>query len=670
MPLQATSGAASYDGFGGGPAAVPNYIEECFATHLYTGNDSTQTITNGIDLSTKGGLVWIKVRDYPDSHRLFDTSRGVGNYIVSNSTSAQLNNSASVTAFNSNGFSLGSFSGTNGTSFGSAYASWTFREQPKFFDVVTYTGNNQVRRISHSLGSTPGCIIVKDYSAGDYNWMVYHRSLGINKSLNLNTTDAEYSNTGIWGTSDPTSTDFGLGSGFINNVSGRTYVAYLFAHDAGGFGLTGTDNVISCGSYVGTSANFVDVNLGYEPQWFMVKRASDTSPWFIIDNMRDMSHSGTSNLQANASNAEQATVPQVIPSATGISLGYSGGGSGYNVNGVTYIYIAIRRGPMKTPTTGTSVYENVAYTGNATANRQIGSSVLMDAMLLNNRDATAQSWSTYGQMFFDRLRGDNVLLATASTSAESTGWQTYFDSDMNAGWDTSTTTSQDYLNKSGATFVSHIFRRAPGFFDVVCYTGTGSSATSYSHNLGVAPELIINKVRSASGSNWIATFNFTSTNYVLAALNLTIAGGTFLYTDGASIEARPTSTAMRFTGGVPAVNDSGQTYVAYLFASCPGVSKVFSFTGNGSSQTINCGFTGGARFVMIKRTDSTGDWYVWDSARGIVSGNDPRLSLNTTAAEVTTDDSVDTDSTGFVVNQLSATNVNVNGATYIGLAIA
>jgi hypothetical protein len=241
---------------------------------------------------------------------------------------------------------------------------------------------------------------------------------------------------------------------------------------------------------------------------------------------------------------------------------------------------------------------------------------------------------------------------------------------MNAGWDTSTTTSQDYLNKSGATFVSHIFRRAPGFFDVVCYTGTGSSATSYSHNLGVAPELIINKVRSASGSNWIATFNFTSTNYVLAALNLTIAGGTFLYTDGASIEARPTSTAMRFTGGVPAVNDSGQTYVAYLFASCPGVSKVFSFTGNGSSQTINCGFTGGARFVMIKRTDSTGDWYVWDSARGIVSGNDPRLSLNTTAAEVTTDDSVDTDSTGFVVNQLSATNVNVNGATYIGLAIA
>jgi hypothetical protein len=115
---------------------------------------------------------------------------------------------------------------------------------------------------------------------------------------------------------------------------------------------------------------------------------------------------------------------------------------------------------------------------------------------------------------------------------------------------------------------------------------------------------------------------------------------------------------------------AGRTYVAYLFASCPGVSKVGSYTGNGSSQTINCGFTGGARFVMIKRTDSTGDWYVWDTARGIVSGNDPHLSLNTTASEVTTDDTIDTDSTGFVVNQVSATNVNVSSATYIYLAIA
>jgi hypothetical protein len=117
-------------------------------------------------------------------------------------------------------------------------------------------------------------------------------------------------------------------------------------------------------------------------------------------------------------------------------------------------------------------------------------------------------------------------------------------------------------------------------------------------------------------------------------------------------------------------NSGGTTNIAYLFASLPGISKVGSYTGNGSSQTINCGFTSGARFILIKRTDSTGDWYVWDTARGIVTGNDPHLSLNTTAAEVTSNDTIDPDSTGFIVNQVAATNVNVNTATYIFFAIA
>ncbi len=131
----------------------------------------------------------------------------------------------------------------------------------------------------------------------------------------------------------------------------------------------------------------------------------------------------------------------------------------------------------------------------------------------------------------------------------------------------------------------------------------------------------------------------------------------------------PTSTVFSVAGD-SAVNGSGDTFIAYLFATLPGVSKVGSYTGNGSSQTINCGFTGGARFVLIKRTDSTGDWYVWDTARGIVSGNDPHLSLNTTAAEVTSDDTIDPDSSGFIVNQVSATNVNVSSASYIFLAVS
>jgi hypothetical protein len=110
--------------------------------------------------------------------------------------------------------------------------------------------------------------------------------------------------------------------------------------------------------------------------------------------------------------------------------------------------------------------------------------------------------------------------------------------------------------------------------------------------------------------------------------------------------------------------------VGYLFASCPGVSKVGSYTGTGTTQTINCGFTGGARFVLIKRTNSTGDWYVWDSARGIIPANDPYLLLNSTAAEVTGTDYIDTTSVGFEITSTAPAAINANGGTFIFLAIA
>ena len=191
-----------------------------------------------------------------------------------------------------------------------------------------------------------------------------------------------------------------------------------------------------------------------------------------------------------------------------------------------------------------------------------------------------------------------------------------------------------------------------------------------SHNLGVAPELIIVKARNvgtATFGDWVVQSSYLTDGFAFPAghvirLNKTNASAQ----DGYIYNVSSSS----FTVGGSVTSGSGTTYVAYLFASCPGVSKVGSYTGNGSSQNIDCGFTNGARFVLIKRTDATGDWYVWDTARGIVSGNDPHLSLNTAVAEVTTNDTIDPLSSGFTVNQVAATNVNVNAATYIYLAIA
>jgi hypothetical protein len=262
----------------------------------------------------------------------------------------------------------------------------------------------------------------------------------------------------------------------------------------------------------------------------------------------------------------------------------------------------------------------------------------------------------------DRLRGFAAtntnsarVLKTNSTAAEATEFPIAA-AIQNTSW-------IDGAAISGVQSITYNLRRAPGFFDVVCYTGNGSTQ-NVTHNLGVVPELMIIKERNGS-TDW-RVYIGSQGNQWTSYLNLTYQGDS-----GTSTWNSTTPTASVFSLGVGnSTNGAGDTYVNYLFASCPGVSKVGSYTGNGSSQTINCGFTGGSRFVLIKRTNASGDWVVFDSARGIVAGNDPALYLNSSAAEVTTIDAVDTDNSGFIVNQDATLNLNVNAATYIFLAIA
>lgn len=670
MPLQQTLGNVTADAYGGGAAVEPVYIEQIFSTYLYTGNGSTQTINNGIDLLGKGGLVWVKNRT-GYSHCLIDTARGRGSILYTNLTWAagSTGSTNDVTAFNSDGFSLGTNNQANVNSSTEPYASWTFRKQPKFFDVVTYTGNGATtRNISHNLGSTPGFILVKCTSTTG-SWAGYHRSLGATYVVLLNSTSAAIAGTPIWDSTEPTSTQFTVNDNSFVNTNGTTYVAYLFAHNAGGFGLTGTDNVISCGSYTGNGlADGPTITLGYEPQYLLVKNASSTGNWIITDNMRGFTNGSVDpDLSANTSSAENAYLggsAWVSPTATGFKLEDNGI---TNNSGQTYIYIAIRR-PMKVPTSGTSVFSPVSRDGTSAMASITTPNFPPDLVMIKN-----QTGVIAGRVR-TKLTGPNARLVTSSTDPEVSDSDQFKSFDQ-LGYTFGANSASDFgtQNYSGYTYVNWAFKRAPGFFDVVCYTGTGS-ATTFNHNLGVAPQLVIVKWRSgATGEDWptMCTAASSSPDKRLLYLDLTAAGGGLngMFADSSGTPVLPTSTQV-YIGTNSAVNGSTATYVAYLFATCPGVSKVGSYTGNGSSQTINCGFTGGARFVLIKRTDSTGDWYVWDSARGIVASNDPHLSLNTTAAEVTTDDSVDVDSSGFIVNQVSATNINVSSATYIFLSVA
>jgi hypothetical protein len=648
MPLIETKGAASAQGFGEfAKTGEAVYIESCFSTWLYTGNGSTQTITNGIDLSTKGGLVWLKDRTSALAHQLFDTARGATKALASNSTGTEDVQSTSLTSFNTTGFSLDSYFRTNGS--GDNFASWTFRKQPKFFDVVTYTGNGGVQNISHSLGSVPGCIIVKSTSSA-FDWAVYHRSLGATKGVYLNTTQAEQTNNTLWNDTAPTSTQFTVGNSSgpssSTNANGVTYVAYLFAHDAGGFGLTGTDNVISCGSVTADGSGNATVNLGYEPQWILIKSSSEVNGWALVDTMRGLPADGLDKYLLANSSAAEASGGIVNINATGFYANATLSAS------ATYIYIAIRRGPMKTPTTGTSVFNPVARTGTGTNPTVVTTGNNLDLLMSFPRTASP---AAYGMLFWDKLRGVTQMLQSASTSAEiATNSTRTLQGWTNTGYQAGADFIEGYLNYSGSTYVNYPITRAPGFFDVVCISG-GSGVQTINHNLGVAPEICIFKRRNGT-STWPV-----QTPSLYLQLNTTAAnlGTPFITNFGAT---SLTADAGSFS--------SGETWVGYLFASCPGVSKVGSYTGTGALQTVNCGFTGGARFVLIKRTDSTGDWYVWDSARGIVSGNDPYLLLNSTAAEVTNTDYVDTYSAGFEISSTAPAAINANGGTFVFLAVA
>lgn len=649
MPVIKTKGAASSQGFGEfAKSGAATYIEDVFSTYLYTGTGAAQTITNNIDLSTKGGMVWQKSRSAAGQNFIFDTARGALQYLASNSTNASANYNESLTAFNANGFNLG----FNLSNSGETDVTWTFRKQAKFFDIVTWTGSGTPgRTISHSLGSVPGCIMVKCTST-TYSWFVYHKDAsagGATTALALNSTAAA-TNEGNAGIQNLTSTTFQLGGSGAYSTRlddpSATYVAYIYASNAGGFGLTGTDNVITCGTFTTDGSGNATINLGYEPQWILVKVSSAAAyNWLLLDTMRGMPIGSSSRLlQPNLSDAETTSNGWTL-TATGFTLTAS-------ISSQTFIYIAIRRGPMKVPTTGTSVFGTNARTGTG-ANATVTGGQTDDAVLVKNRGSAVAS------LFSSRLTGTGYLV-TSTTAAEVAAGVTILQANP---WDVmdgvKVGTTSTITNASSNTYINYLFKRAPSFMDVVCYTGNGASSQVLTHNLTVTPQLTIFKKRSAANP-WDVVYGNTS----YLQLNDTLQA----FPDTSIAATATTITAPLGAGN--GLNASGATYVAYLFATCAGVSKVGSYTGNGTTQTIDCGLTAGARFVLIKRTDAVGDWYVYDTARGMTTLTDPYLLTNTTAAEVATLGSVTTVATGFAVNSAILAAINTNAATYIFLAVA
>ena len=467
-------------------------------------------------------------------------------------------------------------------------------------------------------------------------------------------------NNGGFNDTAPTATHFTVGNSAAVSQGNASFVAYLFAgtndSDSQIFGDASDEAIIKCGSYTG-NGNVVGplIDLGFEPQFIMIKAASRTGHWFILDVMRgiitgssDSSPGSNQYLLANSTGAE-GTTTSINVNSTGFQPRTTD--DSVNENSATYIYMAIRR-PMKTPEAGTEVFNGVLTSSDSSTTTGFPVDIGFPVDL---------AWVQYttlatGALWMQRLTGLTAnpqpgqgKLAPSGTTAQANSGELWGADNMTG------------YRIYGHTYqrICYGFKRATGFMDMVAYTGNGSSSGQViKHNLAATPELIILKGRSNSSRQWHTYVSALGQDKALfiedngaVQNNTAFVGGTI------------NTTQFELKVDFGNVNGNGETYIAYLFATLAGVSKVGSVVHSGTTN-VDCGFSAGARFILIKRTDSTGDWYYWDTMRGIVAGNDDYLLLNSDAVEVTNTDYIDPLSSGFTLTS------SFTAGTYIFLAIA
>ena len=323
----------------------------------YTGNAGTQAIT-GVGFSPN--WVWGKARNAAEGHAIHDTIRGVRKNVLANTTAAE-EDIASITAFGSDGFTLGSNAHLNNNN--SPTVAWCWKAETAFsndasstsigtidstgsfnndagFSIVSYTGTGSAGTIKHGLNSTPSWILVKNRIDGSIYWYNYLKVLGNNTELYLNGQDAAPNSTGAWNTTSPTSSVFSVGSHGGTNASGEATIAYCFAEKQG---------YSKFGSYKGNgNANGTFVYTGFKPAWVLLKRSDATQAWELRDNQRENPYNTqTGTFYVNEAGAED-NGEGIDMLANGFKCRASGGGQ--NANAANYVYMAFAKNPFVTST--------------------------------------------------------------------------------------------------------------------------------------------------------------------------------------------------------------------------------------------------------------------------------------------------------------------------------
>jgi hypothetical protein len=318
--------------------------------------------------------------------------------------------------------------------------------------------------------------------------------------------------------------------------------------------------------------------------------------------------------------------------------------------------MAIRRGPLAAPDDATKVFAINTTGTNDSPNNNFTAGLVPD-MNINTQTSGNDNY------VLSRLLGNGFLSANSNAVFSTNATASYFDGP------TGTIDLNTAFYGTASNVISWSWKRAPSYFDVVAYTGTGSART-VSHNLGAVPEMIWVKCRSASSTPWIVYHkDLDASNPSHKYLYLNSDGAVDSFDDYWN-QTEPTASVFSTKDDYQNHNNNAShSYIAYLFASVAGISKLGSYTGNATdNHVIDCGFSSGARFVLIKKTSDPGEWFVVDTVRGIVAGADPFLELNQTRSQITGDDIVDPNSSGFALS--SRADCNENGQTYIFYAIA
>ena len=325
-----------------------------FNTKLYTGTGSSNAQTG---VGFQPDWVWLKNRSSSANHFLVDAVRGITKELRSNSTNGEATDDQLITAFGTDGFTLGT-SGSGNTN-GDNYVAWNWKagttsgiatngtttitpsaysfNQTSGVSIVKYTGNGvNGAALAHGLGAEPEIIIARSTNLNGEPWQVYSKKLGNDKRLFLNLTNAETSAT-EWYSTTPDSVNIRLGNGTHINSNTNTFIAYCFA---------GKKGFSKFGFYEGNGNNSGPFQYtGFKPAWILIKAKGQSESWYILDTKRPGYNSNNYYLTANNNSAE-GTSTSLAMNILSNGFKINNTDTSMNSSGQGYIYMAFAEHPL------------------------------------------------------------------------------------------------------------------------------------------------------------------------------------------------------------------------------------------------------------------------------------------------------------------------------------